>query len=726
MWYVLALVIGALSTPALSINLSVGGHAKCTIVIASEATPAESFAAEELVDYLKQVTGATVPVATEDKKVTGPRIVIGPNHLSRSLLGREVVDQLGAEEFVIQTKGNDLLLVGGRPRGTPYAVYHFLDDIVGIRWWAPGATYIPKNPELRVDSLNIRYTPAFAYRDVFITTAWDPDWAARNRLNSRVLNMKPGGDLLVTPDARHGGGVVYNAGFVHTFAHYIPVGKYFDEHPDWFPEIDGKRMKGDQLCLTNPEVVDFMVEQIRKELKANPGIGIVSVSQNDALGNCQCAHCKKIDEEEGTPMGSLLSFVNTVAERIEQDYPHVYIDTLAYTYTRRPPKHLRPRRNVIIRLCSIECSFSQPLDGPDNQAFADDLRGWAAIADNIYIWDYVATFTNFLRPHPNLRVLGPNLRFMAKNGVKGVFEEGTEVTRGGEFAELRSWMLARLMWNPEQDDRALIEEFVHGYYGKAAPCILDYIDMIHDICEQSNYRLGYLVGDPQPFVTCETMTRAEALFQQAEAAVADQPDVLNRVRRAHLSVQCMWVMHYDAWAKEARAQGLPAPAPYDEIFSAFARQVQADNVTIIVPGRDVATWLDVIKRRLAATVRASGNYGNMPGDAFDGDPQSAWNSGGFGPQWIQKDLGQPKTIKAITTIFPMSYYSSVTYKIEGSMDEQHWQTIVPEKIVTTGTNKDILPAPVEAQFVRTIILHAATPDHKNGWVTMSEQTVESE
>ena len=72
-------------------------------------------------------------------------------------------------------------------------------------------------------------------------------------------------------------------------------------------------------------------------------------------------------------MGTLLRFVNAVADAVAERYPDVLVDTLAYQYTRNVPKLTRPRRNVIIRLCSIECCFRHPLTDetcPENRSTA--------------------------------------------------------------------------------------------------------------------------------------------------------------------------------------------------------------------------------------------------------------------------------------------------------------------------------------------------------------------
>ena len=303
------------------------------------------------------------------------------------------------------------------------------------------------------------------------STGFDPAWMARNGVNGGLNNPIP--DEL--------GGSVNYKGFVHTFYKLVPPEKYFATHPEWFSLINGKRTDDRaQLCLSNPELRDFVVSRVKDWLRKTPDAGIISVSQNDCHGACQCSNCAAIDNAQGSPSGSMIAFVNYVAEKIAPEFPNVAVDTLAYQYTRKPPATLRPRTNVIVRLCSIECNFRAPLDHPSNAAFLADLQDWSKICHRLYVWDYVTDFSNYLLPHPNWFTLGPNLRVFQQYGVKGVFEEGAYEGYGAEMGELRAWLLAQLLWNPQQNDRALIQEFLDGYYGTAAARpIRRYLDLMH-------------------------------------------------------------------------------------------------------------------------------------------------------------------------------------------------------------------------------------------------------
>ena len=407
------------------------GKARCVIVRQAEATEAERYAANELAQTLKQITGAEFEVRDADGKVPDHAIIVGQGAAAKKYFPDVVFEKLGGEELVIRTKGKRLLLAGGRPRGTLYAVNRFLDEQCGVRWWTPWAAKIPQQPTLRIPTLNQHEKPAFEYREPFWFPAFDGKWAARNYYNGNSARLTPA----------MGGKIIYK-GFVHTFYPLVPPEKYFKDHPEWYSLIDGKRTTNKaQLCLTNPQLRDFVVERVKEWLRESPDATIISVSQNDWFGACQCADCKAIDDAEGSHAGTMLAFVNYVAEKVEHDFPNVAIDTLAYQYTRHAPKTIKPRPNVIVRLCSIECNFGVPLDDPANAAFAQDMRDWSKICNRLYVWDYVTDFSHFVQPHPNWFSLGPNMRFFQQHNVKGVFEEGAYHSNGAEMAELRAWVL---------------------------------------------------------------------------------------------------------------------------------------------------------------------------------------------------------------------------------------------------------------------------------------------
>jgi hypothetical protein len=248
-----------------------------------------------------------------------------------------------------------------------------------------------------------------------------------------------------------------------------------------------------------------------------------------------CAECRAIVEREGSQSGPVLDFVNRVADAVRAEFPGKYVGTLAYQYTRKPPRTLKPRDNVVVRFCSIECCFAHPfVTCPENRAFVEDMDGWAAIAPHLYIWDYVVNFSHYVMPYPNFRVLAPNLRFFRDHRAIGIMEQAAYQSRGGEFAELRAWVLARLLWNPDAAVEPLVADFMHGYYGRAGQFVQAYFDLLHGrLTPDTHIHLGLQPDDA--LFSDAFVDEAGRLFDLAEA-VADTEAVRRRVEMARLPV----------------------------------------------------------------------------------------------------------------------------------------------------------------------------------------------
>ena len=252
---VLSLLIATVLPGRGDLLLANNGVARHVIVVDPAAAPPELTAARELAATLRQITGAEFLVQTNSKAPTRA-ILVGAGEAARKAFVKVAFDGLGDEELVIQTRGNRLLLAGGRPRGTLYAVSRFLQDQCGVRWWTPWASRIPKQPSLRLGHLDLREKPAFEYRESFWYPAFDADWSWRNGCNGNSSRLTP----------EKGGRISYK-GFVHTFYPLVPPEKHFAEHPEWFSLIKDKRTTDRaQLCLTNPKLRDFIGSTCRSNL----------------------------------------------------------------------------------------------------------------------------------------------------------------------------------------------------------------------------------------------------------------------------------------------------------------------------------------------------------------------------------------------------------------------------------------------------------------------------
>jgi hypothetical protein len=513
-------------------------------------------AAKELAQHLKGVTGVEFPIEDNLNPSKSPVIAVGPD--ATKLLDPCLdisLKKLGNDGIVIKTNGDNLILTGAEDgkRGTLYAVYEFLENTVGCRWWTPTEAYVPNTERLEIPEINKIYVPELYYRETYYKNIKEPLFATRCRCN---------GNFEKIPE-EYGGHIKF-LGWCHTFYRLIPPGKYFKKHPEWFSEIDGKRtFKRAQLCLSNEKMRKELVNNALTWLRKNKGTGIISISQNDNQHYCQCKKCRKLDEQEGSPSGSLIKFINAVAEEIEKEFPDVYVENLAYQYTRRPPLTLKPRRNVIIRLATSGCSFSQPLgSSPQNEEFKADIEAWSKMAKQLFIWDYVTNFKHYFYPHPNLRVFAPNIRFFVKNKAIGVFANGDSHSPTGDFVDLRTWLLAHLMWNPSLDEKTLIRDFMDGYYGAASEPLRQYLDIIHDATkEKDTYLEGCMQGTP--WLDLKTLNRSTELFDKAEKNVENNPVLRKRVRKTRLSLDYTWIRQYKMMKCIAKLKKMQFCGPSD-------------------------------------------------------------------------------------------------------------------------------------------------------------------
>lgn len=515
------------------IKLAENGRSEYTIVLSMNASPSEKHAARELSNFLHQITGAQFPIVTESGWCPKRMIVLGDGNTAKSLGVSIDIKDLGDEGFTIKTAGPHLVIVGGRLRGTMYGVYAFLEEVLGCRWYTPSVSYIPKKPTVILGPLDIVQKPDFEYREPYYTGAFDADWAARNRVNGNGTKL----------DKARGGKVEYHY-FVHTFAALVPLEKYWQDHPEYYSMIDGKRTNDHtQLCMSNPDVVKIATETVLRWIEERPSAKIYSVSQNDWYNNCQCEKCRAIDEEEGAPSGLLLRFVNAIAEEVEKKYPDKLIDTLAYQWTEKPPKITKPRKNVRVRICPISNCQHHPYEKCEKNAdFMENLRNWNKIADVLYIWHYNTVFPHYLMPLPDLEELAADLPMYKKHGVKGIFCQGTYNAGWGPYGgagfmdDLKAYLIAKLLWNTKADAKAIIADFLNGFFGKAGKPIGQFLDLIHDKVRKENIH-GDIWQDPnKPWLTPEILAESERLFDEAEK-VADNEDVLRRVKHARLSLE---------------------------------------------------------------------------------------------------------------------------------------------------------------------------------------------
>jgi len=558
------------------------------IVIPDDPTAQERYAARDLRYHLELVTGKLFAITPEKDAKQG--LYVGKTR--KALAAGVKFDTLGLEGIQLKSAGSSLILAGNQ-RGVLYAVYTFLEDNLGCRWFAPDCSTWPKTGTIKVGKLDRRYLPPLEFRAGDYPCARPGDFGVRCRLNGNNHQMT------VEQGGRKG---VHS--LAHTFQSLCPPDKYYATHPEYFSLVGGKRQSGyAQLCLTNPEVLKICIAGVRQWIKQHPDMKVFSVSQNDTHYPCECDNCKRVVEEEGSQAGPVVRFCNAIADDIKDDYPDVAIETLAYQYTRKPPKITKPRPNVIICLCSIECCFIHPLgDDPFNKTFADDIRGWSKICDRLWIWDYIINYAHSICPFPNLEVLKPNINFFIKNGVKGIYEESCYYTKGSELQELRNYIIAKTLWDPKYDTQKAINEFCAAYYGAAAPQVLAYLKLIHESVRQVPKLHVQIYTHPKVYVFPDVISRANVLFDEAEAAVASDPVLLQRVQVARLPIMYAQIVLGTSGSFVERDGKLVQTEGQDvsSLLDRFGQIAHAAGVTKVREGggsSDLDGWLASVPRQ---------------------------------------------------------------------------------------------------------------------------------
>ena len=528
----LAASLAAAASHCAALDIAVKGKApEYTIVIAKDAHPAFQSAAKEFADFVEQITGVRLPQADDSAPLPAKAVLIGPNRHSSALLGDKYnLNDMDMDSFLLKTVGTHLIVLG-KKRGGQYGVYELLERFGGCRWYASWHSVIPKADRFSVPSdLDDFQKPAFFMREPFWFDMFRTMQALRNKCNGNRMNLT----------AANGGNVKFGGGHVHTFNPLVPLSKYWETHPEYYSEINGKRIgQTTQLCLSNPDVLKIVTEGILDRIRKDPEATIFSVSQNDCHNPCQCVNCKALKEKYGTESGVLIWFVNQVAENIEKEFPNVLIETLAYQYTREPPKNIRPRDNVLPRLCSIELDFAHDIytsNCDENIKFRKELETWGKISKQLFVWDYVTDFAHYLGPYPNFFALQGNVKAFRDNHVIGLMEQGAWQADHADFAELKGWVLAKLLWNPDVDVMALLDDFMKGYYGKAAPYVRQYFDELHDRVKDPNFNLRTFIGMNNGYLTDEFLLHAQDLWEKAIDAVKDAPPYLYNVRKGAMTV----------------------------------------------------------------------------------------------------------------------------------------------------------------------------------------------
>lgn len=621
-----------------SLTLAANGVAAYKIYVGSNQDVIELYAAQELAKYLGQISGASFePLAQEaNPTAAGSLLIVGRNNATGKLSPDIPYDKLGDDGFVIRTAGPHIVIAGATPRGTLYGVYWLLDRHLGVRWFSPAYTFVPTAKTLAVKKLQELQVARFDYRELFAKDGDDPAYRAHNLLNGRgaghrtKLQAPPGVDSWST--------------------------KWGDENHNFFKVAGDKKLRADtQLAAMNPATRDAAVAYfIERAGKKKPGeLEYLGFHQQDGSQWKMDPESQKFaDAHGGVASAPMLDMVMEVAKRTREKFPDAKFNTSAYTFGFLPPTGMTIPDYIQMTVAPIFTDYSEPF-----QKGRLDTRGtnvgeviakWAKISRNIVIWDYAATnFHGYVHPHPTLDSQFESIQWLATMpSVKGYFGQASMASKGANFGMLRQWVGARVLWDPKQDWRALVEEFVKGYYGDAAPYISEYVKLLHEAKRKSNTPLRHWEPVTAGHLPFETMRQADGLFDKAEKAVAGKDHFPFHVKTERMGVDLVMLLRCRQFVLDAKKAGIVWNPEVEMRLQRLTDSAAAAQVTAY--GEIGGKWADKLIALRNNIEVMNTEHEATPSELVKGLPASAWR------EFLDLDFTSPPKARARTVIDPQA------------------------------------------------------------------------
>jgi hypothetical protein len=584
-------------------------------------------------------------------------------------------NQKDINSFIIKSDSKDIFLVAPNEKSLRYAVYTLLESW-GFRKFTSIDTYIPKLKKVEFPKNTTQhYKPSFEYRVILYPDAYDEDFRDWHKLDWHLNDFSVWG---------------------HSFDKLLPPKEYFKTNPEFYALYEGNR-RAESLCMTNDTVVALVTKKMGKIIAENPNTTFYSVSQNDDAVYCECAQCKLLNENHGGPQGSLYYFLNKIAVR----FPKTKITTLAYLHTYKPPTGLKIEPNIYTLFCPIELNRGKSIiNDPESKPFIKILQNWGKTASNLYLWDYTVQFSNYFSPFPNFHTFSDNYKLFKQNNVKGLFVQGYADVPG-DFSELRQYLLAKILWDTEINIETTTDDFLRGFYGKAASNIKKYLILLTDNQKNSNADLDIYSGPVQSrntFLSPEAMNQYDQLLEEAIEAVDGDLTLESRIHKLRLALEFVFFEQSKFYGKDQHGMFIINEKGEKEVKKGLNERVRKFAETCnqfgiyelsedgLSPDKYYEDWLEIAKETTTHLgEKMQVNFLTAPAEGFTG-------KGGYGLvdgirghtdyniNWIGW-YGTNPEIELITNNLEFNQL-----KINFLNNQRHW-IFLPKKILIYGFKK---------------------------------------
>ena len=537
------------------VTLLENGEVKVTVVYSEGASESLIAAADFMAATIDRMSGSSgVRTAVKKGGESGFSIYVGRAANSALIDLSDVKD----DGYKLEIKPEGIYIVGKTDDATRNGIYDFLETHLECMYVSPENTYVPLCPTVKLALEEKTVNPTITWRKVYQYESVQNGWYERLKMNGTIVKECENSIEL------------YNewGTWCHSSFEFVPPEEYFDEHPEYYAKFLGKRRYQfnvlgrtfpTHLCYTNEEVYQIAEAELVKRIEANPEVKFWDFSIMDTyFATCRCKECKKFNKEAGSEMGTLLAFLNRLADSIKDDYPDVYLSTLAYQRVKNPPKNMKCAPNLCINVCAFPGTQSYPYSTEGgikaSREFAERVVEWGKICDNILVWDYVVNFTHLKLPFPNFEFQKENLEFYLENNIRFVFHQGSREPMD-ENAEMRTYLLSRQLWDKDVDLLALAKKYVAVVYGDAAGLVEEYMDLQNSAMIESGVDLS-LYDNPKkhkngylaPKLTDKYLELTEKMLE-----VAENSDTVNVKAVEMLRVNALYAKMTDAsWDYRAK------------------------------------------------------------------------------------------------------------------------------------------------------------------------------
>ncbi len=545
------------------------------IHLRSSASETEIFAAKELSNYINKASLTKLDITIEVEDYPFPLILVSePDDLTFDLAElSSKVASLDKSGYSISVSDNNLIIASKDMRGILTGIYAFLEKFLRIRWpsWGKETEVIPYSPVISLDSVDIQSNPDFSHRSFTNYSPIDErvnlmiDWMGKNRLSCFMINLNLGESFeqsrgMIIPQIKRRG-LDLEASH-HSFYYWIPPKDYFEKHPQYFSLIDGKRNPNSQLCLSNPELVQEVIDRILSFIRRNPSIDIIGLYPNDRFGWCECENCKPPESSDQSgfkwiadttdktggdfesfwaqqPSYSNLyfSFIKQVADAISKEYPDKLISSLAYHNYIDPPVDLDLPENVIVTFAPFRRCVKHSLyheSCPRNNRYRELLEKWREITKGPLILFEYYLFPDYLSlPYPAWNILAQDLKYHKKNRINGfVLEYKPE-----EWAQynLTAYAYSRLCWETEQKVEDIVADYCRAYYGEAGEAMFNYFTTFKEGVESDDSCCLYYSPDYLKTIPYKLLAKCEGYLEKAFEISNGQ--MKRRVNRAKVNFE---------------------------------------------------------------------------------------------------------------------------------------------------------------------------------------------